>query len=323
MKITTLPSGNYRVQKQINGKRRSFTFDHKPTQRELRELFSDISDKANGKLKFREACESYIEARSNTLSPSTYKEYKGTVNRLSEALMDALIDNITANDVQREINRLAVNRAPKTVRNYHGFIAAVLGEFRPDLVLHTHLPMKDNKPPYIPSTDDIRALLDYAKDTEYEVPLLLACASLRRGEICALTMDDIDGNTIHITKDMVLDINKEWVIKPPKTTQSIRDVVVPDSVIEAIFRNGLYKGHPNSISDWMEKAEQTLGLEHFSLHKCRHYFASAAHEAGVSDADIMRAGGWKTDHVMKTVYRHSLAKDNSAAANAVFKNILQ
>ena len=156
----------------------------------------------------------------------------------------------------------------------------------------------------------------------FEVPLLLACASLRRGEICALTMDDIDGNTIHITKDMVLDINKEWVIKPPKTTQSIRDVVVPDRVIEAISRNGLYKGHPNSISDWMDKAERTLGLEHFSLHKCRHYFASAAHEAGVSDADIMKAGGWKTDHVMKTVYRHSLAKDNSEATNAVFKNIL-
>lgn len=322
MKIIKLPSGNYRVQKQFNGKRYSFTFDHKPTQRELLEQFASVGSAANGKLSFKAACQSYIEARSNTLSPSTYKEYTGTVKRLSEAFTGLEIDKITANDVQREINRLSIDKSPKTVRNYHGFIASILGEFRPDLVLRTHLPMKDNKPPYIPSTDDIKALLDYAKDTDYEVPLLLACASLRRGEICALTMDDIDGNTIHITKDMVLDINKEWVIKPPKTTQSIRDIYVPDRVIEAISRNGLYKGHPNSISDWMDKAERTLGLEHFSLHKCRHYFASAAHEAGVSDADIMKAGGWKTDHVMKTVYRHSLAKDNSEATNAVFKNIL-
>lgn len=322
MKITKLPSGNYRVQKQINGKRYSFTFDHKPTQRELLEQFANVSDANNGKLTFKKACESYIEARSNTLSPSTYKEYKGTINRLSEAFMSVLVDDITANDVQREINRLAVNRSPKTVRNYHGFIASILGEFRPNLVLHTHLPMKDNKEPYIPSSEDIKALLDYAKGTQYEVPLLLGCASLRRGEICALTMDDIEGNIIHVTKDMVLDINKEWVIKPPKTTQSIRDVVVPDKVIEAINTNGLYTGHPNSISDWMDKAERTLGLEHFSLHKCRHYFASAAHESGVSDADIMKAGGWKTDHVMKSVYRHSLAKDNSDATNAVFKNII-
>lgn len=322
MKIIKLPSGNYRVQKQFNGKRHSFTFDHRPTQKELLEQFASVGSAINGKLSFKAACQSYIEARSNTLSPSTYKEYTGTVKRLSEAFTGLEIDKITANDVQREINRLSIDKSPKTVRNYHGFIASILGEFRPDLVLHTHLPMKDNKPPYIPSTDDIKALLDYAKDTDYEVPLLLACASLRRGEICALTMDDIEGNIVHITKDMVLDINKEWVIKPPKTPQSIRDVYVPDRVIEAISRNGLYKGHPNSISDWMDKAERTLGLEHFSLHKCRHYFASAAHEAGVSDADIMKAGGWKTDHVMKTVYRHSLAKDNSEATNAVFKNIL-
>lgn len=322
MKITKLPSGNYRVQKQVNGKRYSFTFDHKPTQRELLEQFANITEAKNGKMSFRDAAVSYIEARSNTLSPSTYKEYKGTLNRLSEAFTGLVIDNITANDVQKEINSLSVNKAPKTVRNYHGFIAGVLGEFRPNLVLHTHLPMKDNKTPYIPSSDDIKMLLDYASNTPFYVPILLGCASLRRGEICALTMDDIEGNTIHITKDMVLDINKEWVIKPPKTPQSIRDVIVPDRVIEAIKEWGLYDGHPNSITDWMDRAEKELGLQHFSLHKCRHYFASAAHEAGVSDADIMKAGGWKTDHVMKTVYRHSLAKDNSEATSAVFNNIL-
>lgn len=321
MRIEKLPSGNYRVQKQINGKRHSFTFNHKPTQRELLEHFACVSDTNNKRMTFKDASLSYIEARSNTLSPATYREYHGTVKRLSEAFTGILVDDITANDVQREINRLAVNKSPKTVRNYHGFIASILAEFRPNLVLHTHLPMNNKKTPYIPSHDDIRALLDYAAGTQYEVAILLGCASLRRGEICALTMDDIEGNTIHITKDMVLDINKEWVVKPPKTPQSIRDIVVPDRVIEAIQLNGLYQGHPNSISDWMDKAEKTLGLQHYSLHKCRHYFASASHEAGISDADIMRAGGWKTDHVMKTVYRHSLSKDNSAVSDAVFKNL--
>lgn len=322
MKVVKLKSGNYRIQKMINGKRYSFTFDHKPTSRELLEYVASISDSNNGKMTFSSAAESYIEARSNTLSPSTFKEYKGTLGRLSEEFTCLPVDRISQNDVQREINRLAKDKSPKTVRNYHGFIASVLGEFRPNLVLHTHLPMKDNKEPYIPTTEDIKALLDYSKGTEFEVPLLLACASLRRGEICALTMDDIEGNVIHITKDMVLDINKKWVIKPPKTTQSIRDVVVPDRVIEVIKKNGLYTGHPNSISDWMDSAEKKLGLQHFTLHKCRHYFASAAHEAGVSDADIMKSGGWKTDHVMKTVYRHSLAKDNSKATSAVFDKIL-
>lgn len=322
MKIEKLPSGNYRVQKQINGKRHSFTFDHKPKQRELLEKFADIEDKRNNKLTFKSAAESFIEARLNVLSPSTVKEYKGTVRRLSDEFLKIEIDKMTANDVQKEINHFASNRAPKTVRNYHAFIASVLQEFRPSLSLHTNLPSKHSKTPYIPSKEDIRMLLDHAKGTPYEVPILLACASLRRGEICALTLDDIEGNIVHVTKDMVLDEHKNWVIKSPKTPQSVRSVFVPDEVVEAIDRNGLYKGHPNSISDWMDKAEKDLGLEHFSLHKCRHYFASAAHAAGVPNADIMKAGGWKTDEVMKRVYIHSLTKDNSAATSAVFKNIL-
>ena len=321
MKIEKLPSGNYRVQKQINGKRHSLTFDHKPTQRELLERIAELSDAHNGKATFKSAALSYIAARSNTLSPSTIKEYKGTINRLDDWFVAMPIDTITTNDVQRQINSLAATKAPKTVRNYHGFISSILAEFRPNLSLHTHLPMRNGKTPYIPSSEDIKALLDYAKNTPYEVPLMLGCCSMRRGEICALTMDDIDGNVIHVTKDMVLDENNNWVVKAPKTPDSIRDIPLRPEVLDAIQRNGLYTGHPNSISDWMDKAEKTLGLNHFSLHKCRHYYASAAHAAGIPDADIQKGGGWKTDHVMKTIYTHSLAKDNSAAVDAVFKNL--
>lgn len=322
MSTTKLPSGSYRVQKQINGKRYSFTFDHKPTQKELLACFAQKEGARNGSMTFAQACDLYVSARTNTLSPSTIRGYKGIMKMLPDDFMGLLIDDMTANDVQREINILSAKLTPKTVRNYHGFISSILAEFRPNLILHTHLPMKDAKVPYIPSKEDVKALLGYAHGTRYEVPLLLACASLRRGEICALTMDDVEGNTIHVTKDMVLTEDNRWVIKPPKTVESVRDVVVPDSVIDAINRNGLYKGSPSSISHWMNEAQKKLGLNQFSIHKLRHYFASAAHEAGVSDADIMKAGGWKTDHVMKSVYRHSLADDNSKATNAVFKNII-
>lgn len=321
MKVTKLPSGSYRVQKQIDGRRISFTFDHRPTQKEIQSELDNLTNSVNGKMSFRSACESYIEARSNTLSPTTIKEYTGTLNRLNKAFTDLVIDDITSNDIQREINRLAKDKSPKTVRNYHGFIASVLAEFRPDFILRTKLPQKDKISVYIPNSEDIKALLDYARGTNYEVPILLGCASLRRGEICALTMDDIEGNIIHITKSMVQDKDKNWVIKPPKTTESNRDVYVPDRVIEAINKNGLYKGHPNNITDWMDRAEKKLGLKHFSLHKCRHYFASASHEAGISDADIMKAGGWKTDYVMKNTYRHSLVEENSAATSAVFDTL--
>lgn len=34
---------------------------------------------------------------------------------------------------------------------------------------------------------------------------------------------------------------------------------------------------------------------------------------GVPEADIMRAGGWETDYVMKNVYRHAMQDKNKAA----------
>lgn len=36
------------------------------------------------------------------------------------------------------------------------------------------------------------------------------------------------------------------------------------------------------------------------------------HDQGFTDEQIMKMGGWKTDHVMKRVYRYALNDDNFA-----------
>ena len=56
MKVQKLPSGSYRVQKTINGKRKSFTFDHKPTQKEIEEEVY----KSMGEVRLRVKCTSTI-----------------------------------------------------------------------------------------------------------------------------------------------------------------------------------------------------------------------------------------------------------------------
>ena len=48
----------------------------------------------------------------------------------------------------------------------------------------------------------------------------------------------------------------------------------------------------------------------FSIHKLRHYFASKMSAMNVPEADIMKMGGWETDHVMKAVYRHAMKDEN-------------
>lgn len=42
------------------------------------------------------------------------------------------------------------------------------------------------------------------------------------------------------------------------------------------------------------------------MHKLRHYFASRMSAMHIPDEDIMKMGGWQTDSVMKSVYRHAM-----------------
>lgn len=310
MKIEKLPSGSYRVRKMYQGVTYTVTFEHKPTQKEIVQALADEMESADLKktqMTFLTAAESYIDSKRNVLSPSTIREYNGTLNRLSKDFTKQRISDITALDVQKEINTLSVDRSPKTMRNYHGFISAVLGVFRPNLVLITALPQKRKNEPYIPSDDDVKAILKEIADTPFEIPITLACWGLRRSEICALTINDLDGDVLTINKALVLNQDKEWVIKTTKTTESTRDIVIPAALADKIRKQGfIYQGHPNSISKHLERVQDRLGIPRFSVHKLRHYFASKMSALGIPEADILKMGGWETDHIMKKVYRHSL-----------------
>ena len=130
---------------------------------------------------------------------------------------------------------------------------------------------------------------------------------MRRSEIRALTVEDISGDLVSINKAVVQDENKNWITKTTKTTSSTREIVIPIELADKIRRQGyVYKGHPYSITQFLERTERRLGIPDFSIHKLRHYFASKMSSLGVPEADIMRMGGWETDHVMKSVYRHSM-----------------
>lgn len=310
MKIEKLPSGSYRIRKMYKGKSYQIVTDYKPTQKEAIQMMADELDKVKGKqeeMTFREAADEYIESKRNVLSPSTIKGYKAAVSMFSERFTGKNVSDITQVDIQKEINILAAWRSPKTVRNYHGFISAVLGMFNPGLKINTTLPQKVKNEPYIPSDEDVRRILDAASGTRYEIPIVLACYGMRRSEICALTPEDIDGDVIHINKALVQDENREWVVKATKTTESTRDIVVPAEICEKIKKQGyVYNGPPDSISYFLSKEQKKLNIPLFSLHKLRHYFASKMSAMNIPDENIMKMGGWRTDHVMKSVYRHAI-----------------
>ena len=324
MRIEKLPSGSYRMRKMYKGKMYTVVTDYKPTRKEAIQLMADQLNQVqenHKRMTFRNACETYIESKRNVLSPATVRGYKCAAKALSDGFLDENIHDITAAGVQVEINRLAKDHSPKTVRNYHGFISAVLGVYCPRMKLYTTLPQKIKNEPYIPSDSDIKQILEYAKGSQFEIPIILACYGLRRSEICALTADDVDGDAIKISRAKVLGDKADWVDKTTKTTASTREIIIPQEIAEKIREQGyVYRGHPNSITIYLAKAEDKLGLPRFSLHKLRHYFASKMSALNIPEADIMRMGGWETDHVMKRVYRHSMMdKEEKAKREAAEK----
>ncbi len=326
-----LPSGNYRCRVYLgkeNGKDvyKSFTA---PTKKEAEFNANQFLINVNTKKKkrtneypFSEALSKYISMKEAVLSPSTIKGYKsleGNIKAKFPEFYKKRICDIDQEDVQQLINKLSKNHSPKTVRNYHGLISAVIDK---EIILNTTMPQKETPNLYIPKDDDIKKLLNAVENTEMEIPILLgAFGMMRRGEVCGLSMDDVDfkNNIIHVRHSMVMGPDKKWHLKAPKNTSSDRYVHVPEFVINKIKEKGyITKYKPGSITDTLKEIVVKHNIPPFRFHDLRHYSASIRHALNIPDAYIMEEGGWKTDTVLKSVYRHAMKdKKNEMTEKAI------
>ena len=258
---------------------------------------------------FGAALEEYIHSRENVLSPRTIMDYKCTRKNYIQSLMSIPIDRITQEDIQRAINLEAVHLSPKTIRNIHGLISAVLKAYRPEFALNTSLPKKKKVEMYIPSDEDVKKLISAAEGTDMELPILLAAfGPMRRGEICALRAEDINGSWVHVHRNMVCTEEGTWVEKSPKSYAGDRRIKFPAFVADKLAgRSGrIVSITPDQITNRFPHVLRDAGLPHFRFHDLRHYSASVQHAIGIPDAYIMQRGGWGNDGVLKSVYRHAM-----------------
>ena len=329
-----LPSGAWRVQasRKVNGvlEKKSFTSSDKRTaEAEAAAWQADKQNESIEEITLRQAYERYIVSKENILSPGTVREYYGTARRHLQDIMDIRISKLTTEQIQRSINLCAASTSPKTVRNVHGLLSSVLRMFRPQFILNTTLPQKKPAELYIPDDNDIKKLMQAVKGTEMEIPVLLAAfGPMRRGEICALTSDDIKGNFITVNKSVITDKDGKTVIKVPKTTSSYRTIEFPDFVIEKLKDikgpiTNISQGH---ITRRFKRILANNGIPHFRFHDLRHYNVSILHAMNIPDKYIMARGGWRTNYTMNNVYNHALKSKQTEYDNKIsnhFKNIYE
>ena len=323
MKARQLPSGSWNVRIMCNGRSYSFT---DPDKRRVMRRAAEFAEQCREDIdnpRLADALEKYVEERAESLSPATIRGYNSIVRaiRTQSPIANKRIMSLTDRDIQAIIRNID---SPKTQRNYVNLISSATGR-KFSVKFRNKLP----KEVAVPSDQEVLGLINIFARTEMEIPVMLgAYAGLRRGEICALTIQDLDGDYLHISKDMVLDDFGMWIIKEPKTPASNRVVLLPHHVAERIRKRGhITNLHPNVITKRFISKQEQLGIETpYTFHSLRHFFASYLHAQQIPDAYVLRAGGWSTPHVMQKVYRHALDNEHleySQKAVSAFQNPFQ
>ena len=325
-----LPSGSWRIQVfdhvDVDGKKhyKSFTA---PTRREAQFMASEWAAgkaaQAPENLTLYGAVTRYIDAKRGVLSPSTVAFYEQTQRCYLRKVGEIRLKDLSNTALQIWISEISKDHSPKTVRNAHGLVSATLEMFAPDFRLKPTLPARKKPDLYTPSDKDVKMLLDHVAGKELEIAILLAAfGPMRRGEICALTSDDIHGDIVDVNKSMVMGPDRIWSVKQPKTYSSYRQIEYPHFVIEKMagIEGRIIKATPEQITSRFCRAVRFSGVPHFRFHDLRHYSASIMHAIGIPDQYILQRGGWGSDNVMKTVYRNVINLEAAKQNRKIIKH---
>lgn len=341
-----LPSGSWRVQvyagKDAQGKKQYLSFT-RPTRKEAEyealqwQLHYKEVSRDSAAMTLDEAMQAYIKSKDGILSPSTIRGYENIRRNNLRGLMEMKLNRLTPQLIQQAVNVEAKpyldkhgklrRRTPKTLRNIHGLLSAVLAEYHPDLKLTTTLPQKEHKEQTILEPEQIGALLKAVEGDSMELPVLMGVwLCMRASEISALTWENVDfeRGTLTIKRALVRDKENHWVEKATKTTTSTRTLQVPAYILEKLAAARQTGSSPRVVplsSESMYKRLKTIlrrnGLPDIRFHDLRHTAASIMLTLNIPDKYAQARGGWATNHTMKTVYQHTMAAKRSAVDDAI------
>lgn len=327
-----LPSGSYRVNLFVgmeNGKRKYKSFTA-PTKKEAELLAAQYNlyrkEKPKCEMTVLAAAEKYIADHGNILAPSTLRGYENIKKNNLTKISQVKLCNLTSEKAQAWINELAKDHSPKTVDNIYTFLSSVLTEFAPENEIGVKLPQRQKRLLEVPEDEEVEALIAYFEKEPFvqAAMLLAATVGMRRGEICALEWGDIQDGKIIVTKALSMNPEKQFVVKTPKTFDSMRVLIIPKSLEKKILAlrpeerkdERIFHFSPNALTDRFNKARKKLGFT-WRLHDLRHYNASVMLSIGIPDKYAMKRMGHSTPNMLKTVYQHTFSKREIEVADAI------
>lgn len=287
----------------------------------------------NTNITLYEAIERYIEQKGVALSPSTLKDYD-TIKRCAfKDIMNIKIKEFNENMLQDAVNRESMRPSrvhsknpkpisPKRLYNEYGLLRPVLKRYRND-INYDVISLPQIAPHYKELlTPDV--IFDIVRGTDIELPVLLAMwLSFTMSEIRGLTKSkSIDKNYITIKEVIVSKTGGEVRKEIAKNKYRNRRLEIPDYIKRLIDEVEDDIIVPMSASCLYHKWTRLLekkNLPKITFHDLRHVNASVMALLRIPDKYAQERGGWKTDHIMKTVYQQTFSDERKNVDNIINK----
>lgn len=326
-----------------------YTTDAK-VDREWEKFYQECADGKHSRLKrltINEMVALVMDERvSKTAKRTTIREYVTCQNKISTTIGTRIAKDTKPLHIQKWINELSAEVAPKTVINIYSFLrmcfdTAVGWELIASSPCHhIKLPRNQKKEVQILTAEELPtflAALDKMPESKYDIKVAILMAlfgGMRRGEICGLEETDVDLETgkVEIIKTLNVDIGSIYE-DDPKSKTSVRSVYFPQEIISE-FRHlillhkeqqlqlgskwkgstKLIKGYmgadmyPGNLWKYFNMFQKENGLRHISFHALRHTHTSMLADMGKSLTEISKQLGHAQQSTTLNIYTH-LFKD--------------
>ena len=306
----------------------------------------DYVDPAAGKTTFRQWFKRWSEVQdwvdgttetaAMTLASVTFADVP--MSRITELHVEAWMKAMTKPGPKRKKGLAASTR--RTRYNYvrMAFLAAVKARvIRQDPTAGITPPRiaKSEGRIKIPTSEQLGAALLEAPDHFHAFVAVCAFAGLRLGEAAGVQLDDVDflRRTLSIQRQIQGQVNSKTVEVSPKY-ESARTVYLPDDLVRVIaahiekhppmgeerwlFSLNGYVYNRNSAGNQWRSLRAKVGMEAFTLHDLRHFFASGLIADGCDVVTVQHALGHSSASITLNVYSHLWPKadDRTRAAAA-------